>query len=74
MTKTHQARAYQCSIRNKKIRHPKYQEDLPYFDVAVLTLDGPADIDGFHVRTICVPAFALPVLDLHAGDQVSKLR
>ena len=36
-------------------RHPSYEDGLPYFDVAVVTLDSPADVTGYYVRTICLP-------------------
>ncbi len=40
--------------------HPQYQEGQPYYsyDVAVLTLDPPADISGQYVRPICIPTLS----------------
>ena len=38
--------------------------------MAVVALDAPARVTGFHVKTICLPENALRILDPHRGDQV----
>ncbi len=50
--------------------HPKYEAGLPYFDVAVLTLDMPAEVSGPYVRPICLPEKQSLYFDEFEGDQM----
>ncbi len=56
-------------IRSRKL-HPKYKRGQPYFDVAVLTLDPPADINNQFVRPICLPESASDSIEEFEGDQM----
>ena len=65
---------FQMKQIKKKAIHPQHGEktNTPYYDIAVLTLTSPADInrtDGL-VRTICLPDKSSDNVDNHEGDQV----
>ncbi len=49
--------------------HPKYQGQA-YFDVAVLTLDPPANINTKYVKPICLPDSASNSVAEFDGDQM----
>ncbi len=50
--------------------HPKYEIGRPYYDVAILTLDPPANITGQYVRPICLPETSSEDVDEFDGDQM----
>ncbi len=60
----------QRRLISNQTRHPKYQSLRPYFDVAVLTFDPPANINSHYVRPICLPDSATDFIDEFDGDQM----
>ncbi len=67
----------QLRLVRRRAVHPRYEgarhiAGRPYFDVAVLTLDEAADVDGANgfVAPVCLPGESRGELDAYEGDQV----